>query len=159
MQRVKWKCSLGHEWLTTLNSRTNSSRKGTDCPFCSENIILAGFNDAVTTSPLLARKAVDRDPTKFTQGSLKISKWRCEKVLEWAATVNSRADSLGCPSCSTTGFNPNEVGWLYFLSHPHRKMLQIGMANFPIDRMTRHRKLGWEAIVVMGLTDGLLTRN
>jgi hypothetical protein len=32
-RKAKWKCSLGHTWIATINSRTNS---GNGCPYCAE---------------------------------------------------------------------------------------------------------------------------
>jgi Probable Zinc-ribbon domain len=32
-RKAKWKCSLGHTWTATINSRTNS---GNGCPYCAE---------------------------------------------------------------------------------------------------------------------------
>jgi len=38
-------------------------------------------------------------------------------------------------------------------------MLQIGITNFPDDRLGTHKHLGWEVLEVRGPMDGLLARN
>ena len=63
-----------------------------------------------------------------------------------------------CPSCAKTGFDPNLDGWLYFLTHSRWRMLQIGITNFPDDRLKSHKKLGWDLIEVRGPMDGLIAR-
>lgn len=30
-KKVNWKCSFGHEWIATINSRS----RGNNCPYCS----------------------------------------------------------------------------------------------------------------------------
>ncbi len=37
---VKWKCSEGHTWMATLNTRTSTNNNGSGCPGCEIN----GFN-------------------------------------------------------------------------------------------------------------------
>ena len=49
-RRVWWIDSFGHEWQAQVNNRAN----GTNCPICSGNQVLAGFNDLVTCMPVLA---------------------------------------------------------------------------------------------------------
>ena len=38
-------------------------------------------------------------------------------------------------------------------------MFQIGITNFPDDRLGSHRKLGWEVLKLRGPMDGHLTQN
>ena len=37
---VWWKCSQGHEWKATIDSRV----RGTGCPYCAGNILVKGIN-------------------------------------------------------------------------------------------------------------------
>jgi hypothetical protein len=97
------------------------------------------------------------DTTTVSRGTQVKKKWRCEFGHEWIAYVHSRSQGFGCPSCSVSGFDPNKDGWLYFLSHPHWEMLQIGITNVPDDRLGSHRKLGWELLELRGPMDGHLT--
>ena len=76
------------------------------------------------------------------------------------AMINSVSNSkhLGCPSCAIGGFDPNLKGYFYFLSHPSWEMFQIGITNYPEDRLQKHRKLGWELLEIRGPMDGHLTQ-
>ena len=40
-KKAWWKCSEGHEWQATINSRND----GRGCPYCSSRKILIGYND------------------------------------------------------------------------------------------------------------------
>jgi len=151
---VAWKCELGHQWTARIFSRASN---GLGCPICSGFKVLPGFNDLATTHPELAAQAVGWDTTTVSRGTQVKKKWRCEFGHEWIAYVHSRSQGFGCPSCSVSGFDPNKDGWLYFLSHPHWEMLQIGITNVPDDRLGSHRKLGWELLELRGPMDGHLT--
>jgi hypothetical protein len=153
---VRWKCNLGHEWNARIFSRV---KNGLGCPICSGQEILVGFNDLMTTHPKLANQAVGWDPKQFSKGSQVKKKWRCDEGHEWIAYIHSRSQGIGCPSCAKSGFDPNEDGYLYFLEHPVWDMFQIGITNFPDDRLSSHRKLGWEVLELRGPMDGHLTQN
>lgn len=43
-KKVIWRCEKGHEWEAAVKSRTINK---TDCPYCSHNKVLAGFNDLI----------------------------------------------------------------------------------------------------------------
>ena len=47
---------------------------------------------------------------------------------------------------------------MYFLSHSKWSMYQIGITNFPNDRLQTHKKLGWEVLEIRGPMDGLLAQ-
>ena len=51
-KKVWWLGKCGHEWQSTVASRT--SRNG-GCPYCSNKKILKGFNDLETINPDLAK--------------------------------------------------------------------------------------------------------
>jgi hypothetical protein len=123
--------------------------------------VLAGFNDLKTTHPLIARDALEFDPTKFIAGSNVRLRWKCPEGHVWSTSPNSRTGEAGtgCPSCAKSGFDPNENGWLYFLDHPTWELLQIGITNDPKRRIAKHQKLGGEVIELRGPMDGLLTQN
>ena len=53
-KKQKWKCKFGHNWLESPNKRTG---RGDNCPFCSGNRVLIGFNDLKTTHPKIAKQA------------------------------------------------------------------------------------------------------
>ena len=156
-KKLKWKCNLGHEWISVVTNRT---RENSGCPYCKNKTLLTGFNDLGTLRPDLAKEAVGWDPTQVVTGSGKKLLWQCENGHEWKSTVVSRTSEhgTGCPSCANTGFDPNENGYLYFLMHPDWKMLQIGITNVPEVRLAIHKRKGWELIEIRGPMDGLIAR-
>ena len=111
-QRVWWRCSLGHSWPASVVSRTANGR---NCPFCSGNRILKGFNDLATTHPnLIAEWDYEGNgkltPEQVSLGSGRMIRWKCKLGHAWSATTNSRAgQGSGCPYCSGNkvlpGFN------------------------------------------------------
>jgi len=153
-KKVGWKCALGHQWKAPAYSRT----AGAGCPICSGRTVLAGYNDLATLNPDLAAQADGWDPTTVTPGSEKNRAWKCALDHKWKANINNRAKGVGCPSCAISGFNPNLPSFLYFIDHFDSQMLQIGITNFPDDRLGRHKRAGWEVIELRGPMDGHLTQ-
>ena len=110
-QIVWWKCKIGHEWQTSANNR----QRGEGCPYCSNKKVLPGYNDILTTDPIVAKewnyeKNGDILPTMVGRGSAKKVWWRCEKGHEWQALVYARTKgNTGCPYCCNqkilTGYN------------------------------------------------------
>ena len=109
-KKVWWKCTKGHEWQATINNRA----KGTGCPYCSSQKVLAGYNDLAASNPQLAKewnyeKNEDLKPTQVTVGSNKKVWWKCSKGHDYQATINHRSNGSGCPYCSNykvlTGYN------------------------------------------------------
>jgi len=97
-KKQKWKCKLGHNWLETPNKRTG---RGDNCPFCSGNRVLVGFNDLKTTHLNVAKQAYKWDPTSVSAGSGKKRDWICEKKHVWTVAVSNRtSQKSGCPVCS-----------------------------------------------------------
>lgn len=108
-RRVWWVDSLGHEWQAQIINRDN----GTNCPICSGNQVLAGFNDLKTRFP---RLATEWHPSKNALGPTHVSAysggkawWVCTEGHEWEATIANRANGNGCPICAgqmvLTGLN------------------------------------------------------
>ena len=110
------------------------------------------------THPELAAQADGWDPTKVTAGSDKKCLWRCQFGHNWEATVVNRSKGRGCPSCASTGFDPNKEGWLYFIDHDALQMFQVGISNSPVTRLGQHSKRGWEIIEVRGPIEGHLAQ-
>ena len=153
----KWKCSKGHIYISTLNGRGLSDNVVGGCSYCSGKQVLIGFNDLKTTHPQLSREADRWNTQSVSAGSNKKMAWKCENGHKWKAEVANRVNGRGCPSCAKTGFSPNEKAFLYFLNHPNWKMFQIGITNYPDDRLAIHKKNGWVVIETRGPMDGLLT--
>ena len=154
---LKWKCPLGHIYSALVYNRTF---RGDKCSVCSGNQVLVGFNDLETTYPLIALQADGWDPTTVTAGSNTKQNWKCAEGHKWITTVNARTGKIGtgCPSCSQSGFDPNENGYLYFLQQNSWEMYQIGITNVPDDRLSKHKRLGWEVMELRGPMDGHLTQ-
>jgi hypothetical protein len=141
-----------------LNTISNNSSKTPGCAVCAGQQVEIGLNDLGSTFPLIALEAVGWDPTSVTAGSNQKKLWRCAEGHEWTAPVAQRTSGHGCPSCSQNGFDPNKDGWLYFLSHPDWEMLQIGITNVPDDRLSTHKRFGWEVLELRGPMNGDLAR-
>jgi len=151
-----WICEFGHRWNTSVTARTGKKR---NCPYCSNQKLLKGFNDFATKFPGLASEAVGWDPTNVIGAGQQKLLWKCEEGHRFKVSILSRtSNKTGCPTCAKSGFDPNSDGWLYFLSHPNWEMLQIGITNFPHDRLSKHKNLGWEVLETRGPMDGHLTR-
>ena len=92
-----WKCSNGHQWTATVNSRAS----GRGCPVCTNRLIVPGFNDLVTTHPEIAVEADGWDPTTVSFGTGKKFDWKCSKGHQWTVSPNQRSNNnTGCPFCA-----------------------------------------------------------
>ena len=154
-KNLRWRGVCGHEWKTMVATRTGNL---SGCPVCANLQILVGFNDLATTHPWLAKEAKDWDTSTVVAGSPKKRRWVCTEGHEWNATIAHRSNGRGCPSCAKSGFDPNKDGYLYFLQHTGWEMFQIGITNFPDDRLGSHKRLGWEVLELRGPMDGHLTQ-
>jgi hypothetical protein len=103
-RRVWWKCSRGHEWQVKISDRVT---KRSDCPYCTNRKVLAGFNDLKTVEPLVAaqwhpEKNAPLEPSMVLPGSRKRVWWLCSDGHEWKAVIYSRtgARKCGCPICA-----------------------------------------------------------
>ncbi|MFM8954877.1 MAG: zinc-ribbon domain-containing protein, partial [Actinomycetota bacterium] len=104
-KKVGWKCSLGHKWEASVQSRSN----GNGCPVCAGQAVQVGFNDLATVNPKLASEADGWDPRTLTRGSNKKVGWKCSLGHKWVANPLNRSSGKGCPVCSgnkvQVGFN------------------------------------------------------
>jgi len=101
-----WKCDIGHKWEASVSGRTG---KGSGCPICSNQQVLAGYNDLATINPILASQADGWDPRTVSPNARATLAWKCNIGHEWKSAVYSRASGIGCPYCSNkkvlTGYN------------------------------------------------------
>ena len=51
-KKVWWICDKGHEWEATIDKRN----RGTNCPYCSGNKVLNGYNDLKKANPSLVKE-------------------------------------------------------------------------------------------------------
>ena len=154
-QKMNWVCQFGHRWVAMIRNRT----RGSGCPICSGQVVLAGFNDLETVNPELAAQADGWDPTTLTTGSHKKVRWKCKFDHKWESAINNRSKGIDCPSCAISGFDPNQLGFIYFIDQFDLDMFQIGISNFPNNRLNEHKRRGWEVIELRGPMDGHLTQN
>lgn len=96
--RATWVCKQfsTHTWSTPVCSRTY-----TGCPVCSNQQVLAGFNDILTLDPDLCAESDDAtvDFSRVTRySSLKV-RWKCIKGHTWVATIADRSTGRGCKRC------------------------------------------------------------
>ena len=101
-KKVWWKCSKGHEWQATINSRN----KGIGCPYCAGKYAVKGENDLQTINPTLAtewnyEKNNGLTPMEVMPNSGKKVWWKCIKGHEWQATIDSRNRGNKCPICNS----------------------------------------------------------
>ena len=98
-KRVWWKGTCGHEWQAIVKNRVN----GADCPYCSGNQLLKGFNDFATMKPELVSEWSDQNlpllPDMVLSCSNKSVWWKCIHGHEWVAKVADRYYGSQCPYC------------------------------------------------------------
>lgn len=152
-KKLNWVCDRQHHWTADVHSRAS----GVGCPICRNKKVLPGFNDLATTHSEVAGQADGWNPALVIAGSNKKLSWKCPEGHTWLASPNKRTSgNRGCPSCASTGYDPNKNGYLYFISHEDWNMLQIGITNDPERRLEQHKKLGWHVLEVRGPMDGHL---
>ena len=110
-KKFKWRCKEGHEWVTSVNSRTNAKSA---CQYCLKQHALDKNNLKVWclnnqdfgkllmqewTGECEDGKHYELDGTSF--GSNKKFKWICSEGHWWIVTIVSRTSyKTGCPICS-----------------------------------------------------------
>ena len=111
--------NCGHEWEAVVYSRSN---KSAGCPYCSNQKVLAGFNDLYSLDFELAKEfSLSRNfpltAHEVLEYSNKLFWWQCDKGHEWRTSVNKRKTGGGCVYCSNqkvlVGFNDLAT------THPH----------------------------------------
>ena len=103
-----WECENGHEWQTSVNSRTGKgNQKGTGCPYCSGRKLLPGFNDLATAHPSLAAEWSEKNlpltPDKVMKSGGVNAKfwWKCPVCGgEYQRWVQGRLRGEDCPYCN-----------------------------------------------------------
>ena len=99
-KKVWWKCSKGHEWLSSPHNRRN----GNGCPYCSGRLPIIGETDLESKYPNIAKewnynKNGSITPKDVTYGSSKKYWWCCSKGYEWQTSVEHRTAGERCPIC------------------------------------------------------------
>jgi hypothetical protein len=106
---LEWKCKHNHIYKAKPNSRTGTNK--TNCPVCSNQKVLFGFNDLETLFPLIASEADGWDPKLFIAKAHFKKSWKCQLGHLYEAAIGSRTGThpTGCPYCRNKkllkGFN------------------------------------------------------
>ena len=100
-RKVWWKCSLGHEWETSVVSRTSASH---GCPYCAGVTVWSGYNDLATLRPDIAAdwdyELNDKLPSEVMPYSQKKAWWICRNGHpSYHMSVNCRSNGQKCPKC------------------------------------------------------------
>ena len=103
-KRVWWKCSKNHEWITSINHRT----QGHNCPYCL-NRKVSKENNLKFLFPKIAKewhptKNNNLKPEDFVKGSGKRVWWKCIKGHEWEKIIVKRTQGSNCPYCNSLKF-------------------------------------------------------
>ena len=149
-KKLRWKCNKGHVWTAPGSGRT----RGIGCPVCINQKLLVGYNDLATTHPELAKQADGWDPKTVIAGTAKKLRWKCLEGHKWETPGSVRTNGSNCPSCATSGFNPNQNAFVYFLIQPNWEVYQIGITNDFQERFKRHKKNKFELLELRGPMDG-----
>ena len=102
-EKVWWKCEKGHSFEQRIANRTI---KQSNCPYCSNQKLLVGYNDFATMNPDLLKEWDNEKNTNIKlsevmSGSREKVWWKCSKGHSYQATLNHRTspNSTGCPIC------------------------------------------------------------
>ena len=105
-KKVWWKCDKDHSWNTSVYVRTQMK---CNCPYCSNQKVLKGYNDLATTNPELCKEwdwsKNENIPSDFVFGSNKKVWWKCKKCgNHWISSIRNRnIEKRGCPKCNCGG--------------------------------------------------------
>lgn len=105
-KKVWWRCSKGHSWLASINTR--GDRK-LGCPYCAGQRVIYGKNDFESWCKenylsLLSEWDYEKNvlkPSEIPKTFKEKVFWKCKKGHEWMATVYNRLNGTGCPICNT----------------------------------------------------------
>lgn len=145
--RVWWICKFGHEWESTILNRS----QGYNCPYCSNQRVLVGYNDLATKNPLLLNewnyeKNGDLMPTDVTVATSKKVWWKCIRGHVWKDSINHRNSGRGCPLCNKglkTSF-PEQAVFYYISRLFNDAENRYNEFGFEIDIYVPSVKLGIE---------------
>ena len=102
-KNAHWICEKGHKWISMIYKRTS----GQNCPYCSNHMVLIGFNDLQTLFPELAKEwdyenNLGLKPNQVVSGSHKKVYWICSQCgNRWETSIQARVQrGSGCPNCA-----------------------------------------------------------
>jgi len=128
-KEVWWRCSNGHEWPATPNSRLGRRKSGKiqSCPFCSgklaspENNLFFCFPDIAKE---LDEEKTGKKASEITPSSDQKVWWKCENNHSYASRVANRTQlGTGCKFCGAEA-GPRAASEGYNLQIVHPKLAE-----------------------------------
>jgi hypothetical protein len=112
-----WICEKGHEWKTSITSRTV---KKAGCLYCAGHMVDSS-NSFGDLYPQQAKKwdykkNNNLTPYDVTPSSHKRMWWKCYKGHNWQAKVYNISRDEGCPYCSCGSFSKVAIDWIESVS-------------------------------------------
>lgn len=101
-KKIWWLGKCGHDYEQSIVNRVN----GGNCPYCSHQKLLVGFNDFATTNPeILGEWDYEKNdvlPSEIGVGSHKKIWWKCPFGHSYQSYPSNRCGSThsGCPICA-----------------------------------------------------------
>lgn len=93
-----WKCKQGHSWYASANNRS----RGRKCPYCSNRLLLKGYNDLLTTHPELNKEwdysKNHKKPDEVMHGSAEKVWWKCVHGHSYKIEIREKRSGY-CPIC------------------------------------------------------------
>ena len=146
-KKVWWHCKEGHSYPAIILNRAY----GTKCSYCSQQMVLEGYNDLATVRPWLVdewhpTKNGDLLPNQIVSGYTRKVWWKCKNGHEW---MSAPKDRFGCPECMRelrTSF-PEKI--LYFYIDKYMENVEWGyrgteLQGLEIDVYLPSKKIGFE---------------
>ena len=115
-KKIWWLGKCGHDYEQSIVNRVN----GGNCPYCSHQKLLVGFNDFATTNPeMLAEWDYDKNnvrPSEIGVGTHKKIWWKCPFGHSYQAYPSNRCGNAhsGCPICDKENHTSFPEQALYF---------------------------------------------
>jgi hypothetical protein len=149
--KVNWICSTDprHKYTCSINERA----RGVGCSLCNGKVVVPGINDLATLDPQLASECDGTwNPATVRQFCNSRVGWVCSTnpAHRWQAQIANRSNGGGCPGCAVSGYDVTAPGWLYLITDHDRELTQIGISNYPKQRLRHHERSGWSILDVIG---------
>ena len=128
------------------------SKRG--CPQCGASlrntIKRHTFETFKTKADNVHRGKYEYSGSGFVRSTSKIS-IKCAVHGEFSQTPEAHLSGRGCPSCSLTGFQPNQPGYIYVLQCD--EIIKVGITNLTPDQRARKISLsyGKEFEILLGI--------
>lgn len=136
---IKHRCSVGHEWLGIPN---NILHNKAGCPSCS-TYAKKTHEDYEASINYKVLEPYINDRTKI--------KHECAEGHQWFSSPNAILKGRKCPSCSITGFKPEQPAILYYLklTKGSDTYYKVGVTNRTLhERFSKEKGLNIKALSI-----------